>query len=50
MLALHTIDQNIFNYFLPEEWVGYESEDGEIVYAQVLHCVGIEGTNEEKIL
>ena len=49
MLALHTIDQNIFNYFLPEEWVGYESEDGKIVYAQVLHCIEIEGTDEENM-
>ena len=28
----HRLDQNIFNYFVPEEWVGYENEDGKIVY------------------
>ena len=33
----HRLDQNMFNYFLPEEWVGYENDDGKIVYAQVLH-------------
>ena len=27
----------MFHYFLPEEWVGYENDDGKIVYAQVLH-------------
>ena len=31
------LDQNIFNYFLPQEWMGYEIEDNKIVYAQVLH-------------
>ena len=49
----HRLDQNLFNYFLPEEWVGYENEDGKIVYAQVLHSTGIEASGEgsmEKIL
>ena len=31
------LDQNIFNYFLPQEWMGYEIKDNKIVYAQVLH-------------
>ena len=43
----HRLDQNIFNYFLPEEWVGYENEDGKIVYAQILHCTDSEPSNEE---
>ena len=43
----HRLDQNIFNYFLPEEWVGYENEDGKVVYAQILHCTDSEPSNEE---
>ena len=51
----HRLDQNMFNYFLPEEWVGYENEDGKIVYAQVLYRASDEtGTscdvNMEQIL
>ena len=42
----HRLDQNMFNYFLPEEWVGYENDDGKIVYAQVLHSTGIEASGE----
>ena len=33
----HRLDQNILNLFRPEEWVGYETEDGTVVYAQVLY-------------
>ena len=32
----HTLDQNLCNFFYPEEWVGYENEHGNIVYAQIL--------------
>ena len=47
----HRLDQNMFNYFLPEEWVGYENEDGKIVYAQILHGTEIEASaaNEENM-
>ena len=31
-----TLDQSLFNLFYPEEWVGFEKEDGTIVYAQIL--------------
>ena len=31
------LDQNMFNYFVPQEWVGYEIEENKIVYAQILH-------------
>ena len=31
-----TLDQSLFNFFYPEEWVGYENENGNIVYAQIL--------------
>ena len=31
------LDQNILNLFWPEEWVGYETERGDIVYAQILY-------------
>ena len=34
---LERLDQSIFNIFNPEEWVGYESEHGHIVYAQILY-------------
>ena len=43
----HRLDQSIFNYFLPEEWVGYENEEGKIVYAQILHCTEIDKVSEE---
>ena len=33
----YALDQNMFNYFVPQEWVGYEIEDNKIVYAEVLH-------------
>ena len=33
----HRLDQNVLNLFIPEEWVGYEAQNGTIVYAQVLH-------------
>ena len=32
----HNLDQNLFNFFYPEEWVGYEIEEEKIVYAQIL--------------
>ena len=32
----HTLDQDLFNFFYPEEWVGYENDHGIIVYAQIL--------------
>ena len=31
------LDQDFLNYFNPEEWVGYEIEHENIVYAQILH-------------
>ena len=31
----HTLDQDLFNFFYPEEWVGYENDHGIIVYAQI---------------
>ena len=34
----HRLDQSMFNTYLPQEWVGYETENGKIVYAQLLHC------------
>ena len=34
----HRLDQNIFNYFMPQELVGYETETNDIIYAQVLYC------------
>ena len=43
----HRLDQNIFNYYLPEEWVGYEIVSGSIVYAQVLHCFDYEAPYEK---
>ena len=45
----HRLDQNMFNYFLPEEWVGYENEDGKIVYAQILHSAELETPREENM-
>ena len=31
------LDQSMFNYFMPQEWVGYEIEENKIIYAQILH-------------
>ena len=41
------LDQNMFNYFVPQEWVGYEIEDNKIVYAQVLHCNAVDESGED---
>ena len=41
------LDQNMFNYFVPQEWVGYEIEDNKIVYAQVLHRNAIDESGED---
>ena len=40
------LDQNMFNYFVTQEWVGYEIEDNKIVYAQVLHRNEIDESGE----
>ena len=32
----YLLDQSMFNFFYPEEWVGYEDEHGKIVCAQIL--------------
>ena len=32
----YTLDQSLFNFFYPEEWVGYENDYGNLVYAQIL--------------
>ena len=45
----HRLDQNPFNYFMPNEWVGYEIEDGRIVYAQVLHIGDFVASIEESM-
>ena len=42
-----TMDQGMSNIFTPQEWVGYETEDSKIVYAQVLHCSEIDITTED---
>ena len=31
------LDQNMLNYFVPQEWVGFEIEENKIIYAQILH-------------
>ena len=41
------LDQNMFNYFVPQEWVGYEIEDNRIVYAQVLHRNAVDESGED---
>ena len=33
----HRLDQNILNLFRSQEWVGYENQNGAIVYAQILY-------------
>ena len=32
----YMLDQSMFNFFYPEEWVGYEDEHGNVVCAQIL--------------
>ena len=46
----HRLDQNPFNYFMPADWVGYEAEDGRIVYAQILHIGEILDSSEDNML
>ena len=43
----HRLDQSMFNFYLPEDWVGYDTGNGNIVYAQVLHCIDHEAVNGE---
>jgi len=38
------LDQDIFNLFRPEEWVGYEMRNGDIVYARILHEIELNST------
>ena len=40
------LDQDMFNIFIPQEWVGYEIEDNKIVYAQILHRSEIDESTE----
>ena len=44
----HRLDQNIFNYFTPQELVGYEKESDVIVYAHVLYCNNAEAYDNEE--
>ena len=43
----YALDQNMFNYFVSQEWVGYEIEDNKIVYAQVLHRNEMQESGED---
>ena len=42
-----TLDQDMFNIFAPQEWVGYKIEDNKIVYAQVLHRSEIDESTKD---
>ena len=44
----HRLDQNILNYFMPTEWVGYENES-EIIYAQIMHVSDIATSSEDNL-
>ena len=46
----HRLDQNMFNTYLPEEWVGYGADSGKVVYAQLLHSADTEAPIEEDAL
>ena len=51
----YMLDQSMFNFFSPEEWVGYEDEHGKIVCAQILCQVVCEnaitqGTNLQQMM
>ena len=35
----HRLDQDVHNIFIYGEWVGFEKEEGRIVFAQVIHRV-----------
>ena len=43
----HQLDQNMLNTYLPEEWVGYDADNGKIIYAQLLYCIDSETTIEK---
>ena len=45
----HRLDQNVRNYFMPIEWVGYENKDGRVVYAQILHINDVTASSEENL-
>ena len=45
----HRLDQNVRNYFMPTEWVGYENKDGRVVYAQILHINDVTASSEENL-
>ena len=38
----------MFNTFLPVEWVGYDTENGNIIYAQLLHRINTKVSMEEE--
>jgi len=39
------LDQDLFNLFRPEEWVGYETQCGDIAYARILHEIEQDSTD-----
>ena len=40
------LDQDLYNIFFPQEWVGYEKSEERVVFAQVLFCVNPENEAE----
>ena len=40
------LDQDFYNIFFPQEWVGYEKSEDRVVFAQVLFCVNPENEVE----
>ena len=45
----HRLDQALGNIFRPQEWVGYETEDETIVFAQVVHRVEPSDDTSDKL-
>ena len=44
----HRLDLDIHNIFIYQEWVGYEKEEGRIVFAQIIHRVVEDGNDPYK--
>ena len=45
----HRLDQNVINYYMPMEWVGYQNRDGRVVYAQILHIDDVTASSQENL-
>ena len=43
------LDPNSYNIFRPQEWVGYEIREGEVIFAQVVHPIRPADISDEPV-